>query len=76
MIMKLLLVIGVIAIIYFMFIKKKPLVPSQKKAPKKEMPKANDMVECASCGVYVEISEAILSGTEYYCSNECLSTKD
>ena len=76
MIMKLLLVAGVIAIIYFMFIKKKPSVPSQKKAPKKEMPKANDMVECASCGVYVEINEAILSDAKYYCSTECLRTKD
>ena len=75
MIMKLLLVIGVIAVVYFMFIKKKPSINSQKKAPKRETPQANDMVECASCGVYVEINEAILSGTKYYCSNECLSAK-
>ena len=75
MILKLLLVIGVIAVVYFMFIKKKPSVTSQKKATKKEAPITNDMVECASCGVYVEINEAILSGTEYYCSNECLRAK-
>ena len=75
MIMKFLLVIGVIAVVYFMFIKKKPSLGSQKKAAKKEVPKANDMVECASCGVYVEINEAILSDAKYYCSNECLSTK-
>ena len=75
MIMKLLLVIGVIAVIYFMFIKKKPSVTS-KKAEKKEVPKANDMVECASCGVYVEINEAILSDAKYYCSTECLNIKD
>ncbi len=76
MIMKLLLVIGVIAVVYFMFIKKKPSITSQKKAPKKETPKANDMVECASCGVYVEIDEALLSDAKYYCSSECLNAKD
>ncbi len=76
MILKVLLIIGVIGIIYFMFIKKKPSIASQKKASKKEMPKANDMVECASCGIYVEINEAILSDAKYYCSNECLNTKD
>lgn len=75
MIMKLLLIIGVISIIYFMFIKKKSSINSQKKATKGEAPQVNDMIECASCGVYVEINEAILSGTKYYCSKECLSAK-
>ena len=75
MIMKVLLVVGVIAIVYFMFIKKKPAVASTKKANKKETPKANDMVECASCGVYVEVNEAILSDAKYYCSNECINAE-
>lgn len=75
MIFKLLLIIAIIAIVYFMFIKKTPTVGREKKASKKETPKTNDMVECASCGVYVDIDEAILSGTEYYCSNECLREK-
>ena len=71
MILKALLVIGVIAIVYFMFIKKKPIEKKSKKnRPSKE---ANDMVECAQCGVYSEISESILSSGEYYCSSECIS---
>ena len=75
MTMELLLIIAVIAVVYFMFIKKKPSLDSQKKSPKREVPKTNEMVECATCGVYVEINEAILSDAKYYCSNECLNTK-
>ncbi|MDH4944625.1 PP0621 family protein [Sulfurimonas sp. C5] len=69
MILKILLVIGVIAVVYFMFIKKKPI--SSKNNDTKLQ--ANDMIECAQCGVYVEVGEAILSNGKYYCSQECLN---
>lgn len=75
MIMKLLLVIGVIGIIYFMFIKKKPSRVDKKdkvKKDKKDEIKSNDMVECVTCGVFVDIDESILSSNKYYCSDECL----
>ena len=74
MILKLLLVIGVIAIVYFMFIKKKPLEskPKSKTQKKKEQPQVDDMIECESCGVYVSIEESILSNGHYYCSRECV----
>ena len=75
MILKVLLVVGVIGIVYFMFIKKKPANISQNRANKKETPKADDMVECSSCGVYAQVSESLLSGSEYYCSKECLNAK-
>jgi len=75
MILKLLLVIGVIAIVYFMFIKKKPQNISKKRATKKESAQADDMVECTTCGVYAELNESLLSGTKYYCSKECLNKK-
>ncbi|QOP40492.1 PP0621 family protein [Sulfurimonas marina] len=72
MILKILLVIGVIAVVYFMFIKKKPIVNS--KSEKKDTKlQSNDMIECASCGVYVEVDEAILSNGKYYCSQECVN---
>ena len=71
MILKFLLVVGVIAVVYFMFIKKTP-VSSNTKRKKEETLKDNDMVECAECGVYVEVSEAIISGAKYYCSQECI----
>lgn len=72
MILKLLLVIGVIAAVYFLFIKKKPSKVQNKKQDK-ETPVANEMVECASCGVYCELEDAILSGNKYYCSQECVN---
>lgn len=67
--LKLLLVIGVIAFIYYFFIKKPTL-----KNPKKDNVKleANDMVECSACGIYCEFNEAILSHGKYYCSTECV----
>ncbi len=73
MILKVLLVLAVIGIVYFMFIKKKPLANS--KAPKntkQAKQDSNDMVECSSCGVYSELSETIISSNKYYCSNECV----
>ena len=75
MILKLLLVIGVIAVVYFLFIKKKPIQnkTSTKKNKKSEKLEANDMVECPTCGIYSELGESILSNGKYYCSSECAS---
>jgi len=75
MILKVLLVLAVIATVYFMFIKKKPLKTSKshtKKRDTSEKIESNDMVECQSCGIYSELSDSILSGSKYYCSTECL----
>lgn len=30
--------------------------------------KGEDMVRCAHCGVHLPVSESVLSGGEYYCS--------
>jgi uncharacterized protein len=73
MILKYLVVAGVIAIIYFMFIKKTPSKSSSNKdnnTPHDQ--EVDDLVKCESCGVYVEVNEAIVSGAKYYCSNECV----
>lgn len=70
MILKLLLIIGVVGIVYFMFIKKKPA--TVEKSDKNKKANADDMVECANCGVYVQLQECILSNGKYYCSKECL----
>ncbi|MDA7816989.1 PP0621 family protein [Sulfurimonas sp.] len=73
MILKLLLVVGVILTVYFLFIKKKPSVTKPKKATKKsKKDDSNEMVECSTCSIYCELDEAILSSNKYYCSDECL----
>lgn len=72
MITKLLLVLGVIAVVYFMFIKKKP-VTQKKEKPKKQKTEANELVKCDTCGVYSELNDSLLSNAKYYCSSECAS---
>lgn len=73
MILKLLLVIAVIGIVYFMFIKKKPIQNKvkPKKDKRKEKLEANDMIECPTCGIYSELGDSVLSNGKYYCSSEC-----
>jgi uncharacterized protein len=65
MILKLLLIIGILVVIYYMFIKKKPLKEGDKSDTK-------EMVQCSACGVYTEISDSIISNNKYYCSKECV----
>ena len=75
MILKFLIIAAVISVVYIMFFKTKPLTQTRKpKKAKSEAtnPEINDMTECANCGVYVEVKEAILSNGKYYCSRECL----
>jgi uncharacterized protein len=72
MILKALLVGAVIYIVYIMFFKQKSVTATKNGHKKEQKPQANEMVECANCAVYVEISEAILSNGKYYCSNECI----
>lgn len=74
--LKFLLVVFVIALVYFIFIKK----PSQlqksnqdaKDAKKKDEAQSNEMVECSTCKIYCELDDALLSNGKYYCSKECL----
>ena len=69
--LKWLLVLGVIWVVYYYFIKAKPVTKHSNQKSKKEYD-AQEMVECAKCGVYVELDEAILSNGKYYCSQECI----
>ncbi len=70
--LKYLLVIGVIAFVYYFFIKKKPL--KNESEYKKNTIQSDEMVQCQTCEVYCEISEAIISNGKYYCSQECLKS--
>ena len=70
---KWLLVVGVVAAIYVFFIKKKPSVTNKQPNDKvKDELESNDMVQCSTCSVYCELDDALLSGSKYYCSIECL----
>lgn len=72
MILKILLVVGVVALVYFIY---KKSSATAKDIKKEDEQKTNDMVECATCGIYCELGDAILSQGDYYCSKECLEKK-
>jgi len=69
--LKWLLVIGVIAVIYFLFVKKRPAVahgtPSQTKAVDDDT-----LVPCENCGTFISIKEAFIKEGSYYCSKSCM----
>lgn len=67
MILKLLLLIGIAYAVYYLFFKKKPISSSRN-----DELKGSDMVECASCGVYSQLDDSILSDGKYYCSKKCM----
>lgn len=69
--LKWLLVIVVVAAVYFLFIKKKPLPNERSSKPKEDKHDDADMVACKTCGTYTSLDEALLQNGEYFCSDEC-----
>ena len=70
MLLRIILVIGVIAAVYFFFIKKS--TPLTKERHDKKKHDADDtMVECESCSTYISTKEALVSSGKFYCSTEC-----
>ncbi|MDD2567289.1 MAG: PP0621 family protein [Thiovulaceae bacterium] len=68
MLLKILLLVGVVALVYFIFFKKKPLTNSSQNGDDT----GDEMVACHTCGTYVTLEDALLSNGKYYCSQECL----
>jgi len=76
MLLKILLVLGVIAAVYFLFFKKRPTVTQQKKGDASAKKADEDtMVPCETCGVFVSVKEAFLKDGKYYCSKSCMEKK-
>jgi uncharacterized protein len=73
MILKILLLIAVVAAVYFVFFKTKPAVKKEHPKTDTQTPKGEETVECAACGAYVALDDAIVSNGKYYCSKECLN---
>ena len=67
------IVIGVlIALVYFIYIKKKP-ISSERRQGKSDKLSEDDMVECKQCGTYTSLNEALLKEGQYFCCDECLN---
>jgi uncharacterized protein len=69
--LKILLFIGLITTVYYVFFAKKKVLTS----PKNDNSMDEAMIPCATCGVYIQAKEALMSGGKYYCCNECLQKK-
>ncbi|MCX6061875.1 MAG: PP0621 family protein [Campylobacterales bacterium] len=69
--LKLLLFIGFISTVYYVFFAKKKSITSRKNNDSME----EAMIPCAMCGTYFQAKEAIMSSGKYYCSPECLKKK-
>jgi len=65
--LKLLLLIGVLTAVYFLFFKKKSISSSPKKDSQEDA-----MIPCAECGTYVQLKEALMKDGKYFCSKECM----
>ena len=65
--LKLLLLVGIIAAVYFIFFKKKSITP-----PSGDQGTDEAMIPCAKCGTYVQAKEAFMRDGKAYCSRECM----
>jgi len=68
--LKWLLVIAVVAGVYYFFIKKSPV--KSFKGGAKEMKDSDEMVECFTCKTYCSADEAFIKQSRFYCSKECM----
>lgn len=65
--LKLLLLIGILVGVYYLFFKKKAIKPSSFDQSSEEI-----MIPCAKCGTYVQSKEAFAKEGKHYCSRECM----
>lgn len=62
---RLILLFAVVAVVYWLL--RSYLKPSPKQTPSKA---SEEMVRCVQCGVHLPKSESIMSGGEFFCSDE------
>lgn len=67
---KLLIFLGIIVAVYFLFFRKKSVKDDSQKNDEISF----EMVECAVCGTYTAKDEAIKKGNKYFCSTKCLES--
>jgi len=72
MLLKILLVIGIIAAVYFLFFKKPAITAASKEANKPKNADDEMMVPCETCGVFVSVKEAFIKDGRYFCSKACM----
>ncbi len=66
---KILLVIAVIAAVYFI-VRAYARAMIAKQSAETEQKPAEDMVQCAHCGVHLPRGDSVMGGSRYFCSTE------
>ena len=65
MLFKILILVAIIAAVYYFFFKAKPITKQDEET----------LVECKKCHTFVSSKEAIIKDGKYYCSKECAGAK-
>lgn len=69
--LKIVLVIAVIAAVYFFFIKKSAPLTKARREGRDAKDNDTTMLECETCGTYITAEDAVVSAGKFYCSTEC-----
>ena len=67
---KLLLILALLVLVYVIVKAYQRAANRPPEPPSPRRPPAEDMVRCARCGVHLPRSESLLSGGEFFCSDE------
>ncbi|EJF06455.1 hypothetical protein ThvES_00014460 [Thiovulum sp. ES] len=70
--LKILLLISVFILVYFIFFRKKE-TNEIKENPKKKLD-GEELIPCSVCGTLVTDKEILISNGKYFCSKECLDS--
>ena len=70
---KIIMIILIGLVVYFLFIRGRELDPLQNKPKKKDKNKQieDTLVQCAKCDVFVSDKEALIKDGKYFCSKDC-----
>lgn len=69
--LKLLLFVGVLVGVYYVFFAKKKIL----NGPRNDASMDEAMIPCATCGIYVQAKDTLMSAGKHYCSSECMEKK-
>jgi uncharacterized protein len=70
--LKILLLIFVFTLVYFIFFRKKGEITTKTAEKKEEKETGEELIACSQCGTLVSDKEILISNGKYFCSKECI----
>ena len=71
MIFKLILLIAVVTLVYFIFFKKNKTVENKSSEQKQQDITGEELIPCYKCGTLTSENETIIHNGQQFCSKEC-----